>query len=275
MPKGQRSLQALCIGPRNSPVKACSTAPHHTMVVFFLVALASLPRAAPSFVAGHPTSNPTCLNHTHLVLEISDFHFEGPRMAALCSAYLNSMPHIFIFTDTRSAFVPGTPASTICQAHLRVAATDPQWKYRLNTSLASAQYRRQLVVDGYTSSTSGRGVRHVIFTEEDTYWSVQLLCPFLEKSQAKFPRNEFILSGSGNLHTGSWGAATILSGRLFDVVFRGSAAAECASNAVRACGLLNEDPMACNITLKLCSYLCRNRRYVYPGALYNNDHMMS
>ena len=134
----------------------------------------------------------------------------------------------------------------------------------LGTNLASAQLKLEHVYARAYARFRPKGVRYYVFSEHDVYWNRHALPRFLDAVAAQVPLNPdqldaaapVISGGGGNLgvRTSVYGCFAILN-----------------AEALR--------PLADDAVLKVCKagLFVRNpwKEWVKPGALYNNDHLLT
>ena len=134
----------------------------------------------------------------------------------------------------------------------------------LGATLASAQLKLEHVYARAYARFRPEGVRYYVFSEHDVYWNRHALPRFLDAVAAQVPLNPdqldaaapVISGGGGNLgvRTSVYGCFAILN-----------------AEALR--------PLADDAVLKVCKagLFVRNpwKEWVKPGALYNNDHLLT
>ena len=254
-----------------------------------------------------------------VAVEFSDKHFYDVHKvrkdeytslaAAACRGWINYFPKIAIYTDSLTALPPGSAAERACGSHVVVARCCGAANATLNSSIATAQYKRESILVDFAQRF--RGTRWRVSTEQDAWWNRGRLLAYLERIEQQLYKvgnlgwQPWIIAGAGSgkrlrknetaspemasLHSGVYGPFVIFGEGLLHKAYASAETVNeyrhaylrhnCNSDSTAAAKIVDGvgKRRYCPVEQSFdCRLICVSLTgFTYPGALYNNDHFMS
>ena len=201
-----------------------------------------------------------------VVVEASDRELRaGGKVAVICSTWLSQLPsgwQAFVLSDT-AASAAGQRGGACKAAGVQVVDCCPGNR-SLGDNIVTSQYKREHVHMRLTRVLRANAlVRWVISTEQDTWWNMPLLVELLQAATARW--NEPLYLGLLNL-----GPFFILSTRAVLSFLGNSTFMDACRDRLLRC--LYDDHV--DRHAESCQGAVFLHRFVKPGALYNNDHLV-